>query len=184
MIIGLSGYAQSGKDTTAQFLVDEGFERIAFADALRDALYALNPIITEWGGTERVQDVIDRNGWDESKVTYSEIRQLLQRLGTEVGRNQFGPTFWVDIAFKKLTDPNGKYVFTDCRFAQEAQAIKDAGGQIWRITRDGTAPVNAHPSETALDDWDFDGRLFNNSTLASLRIETFKCLAIATYDDD
>ena len=50
MIIGISGYARSGKDSVANILVqDFGFERRAFADKLREALYALNPIIAyDW----------------------------------------------------------------------------------------------------------------------------------------
>ena len=44
MIIGLSGYAQSGKDTVAKVLIEEyGFTRIAFADKIREFLYDLNP---------------------------------------------------------------------------------------------------------------------------------------------
>ena len=47
MIIGLSGYAQVGKDTVAQILVEEyGYSRIGFADIIRNACYRLNPIVT------------------------------------------------------------------------------------------------------------------------------------------
>jgi dephospho-CoA kinase len=45
-LIGLSGYARSGKDEAAKVLIEEfGFKRIAFADKLRDFLYALDPIV-------------------------------------------------------------------------------------------------------------------------------------------
>ena len=41
-LIGLYGPPRSGKDTVAQFLVEEdGFTRLSFADALRDIAYAL-----------------------------------------------------------------------------------------------------------------------------------------------
>ena len=46
MIVGFSGYARCGKDTAADHLVEHyGFEHRGFADKLREALYALNPII-------------------------------------------------------------------------------------------------------------------------------------------
>ena len=46
VVIGLSGYASSGKDTVAQFLIEEhGFEKIAFADPIRNMLLAMNPIV-------------------------------------------------------------------------------------------------------------------------------------------
>jgi hypothetical protein len=46
MIIGLSGYARSGKDTVAELLVlNYGFKRMAFADGIRESLIALNPIL-------------------------------------------------------------------------------------------------------------------------------------------
>mgnify|MGYP006283771541 FL=1 len=43
MIIGLTGYAQSGKDTVASLLVEHyGYERVAFADKIRSFLYEMN----------------------------------------------------------------------------------------------------------------------------------------------
>ena len=45
MLIGLTGYATSGKDTVADILKPLGFERVAFADALRESVQVLDPII-------------------------------------------------------------------------------------------------------------------------------------------
>lgn len=174
MIIGLSGYARSGKDTAAAFLMAAGWRKASFAGALKDALYVLNPIIIGGDNPWRVQTIVDRDGWERAKDNYPEIRALLQRLGTDVGRNLFGDTFWVDIAMARLQgDPvSGEYwntVFADCRFPNEAEAIKAAGGQVWRIERPGFAPVNAHPSETALDGYEFDRVIVNDGSLQSLR---------------
>lgn len=49
-----------------------------------------------------------------------------------------------------------KWVITDTRFPNEADAIKQKGGILIRVTRLGVGPVNDHPSETALDDYDED----------------------------
>ena len=46
-------------------------------------------------------------------------------------------------------------VVPDVRFPDEAQSIKERGGVIVRIKREGYEPVNAHISETAYQDQDF-----------------------------
>ena len=98
MIIGLSGYAQSGKDTVAELLcLNYGFKRISFALPMRDAIYTLNPFISE---NNRLVDLVDEYGWDVAKGN-AEVRRLLQVFGTDVGRELFGETFWIDQAFKR-----------------------------------------------------------------------------------
>lgn len=165
-VIGLSGYAQSGKDTAYSLLATDGWERASFADKLREALYALNPAIAGNvnGGGWRVAEVVRAYGWEKAKTSYAEVRELLQRLGTEVGRDILGPDVWVDLAMAELTD-GGRYVFTDARFPNEAEAVVKAGGRVIRIDRPGCGPVNGHPSETALDDFPFSARVLNDGTL-------------------
>jgi hypothetical protein len=160
-LIGLSGYAQSGKDTAADVMKEFGYERVAFADVLRSAVYALNPLMPDG---RRVQDIVDEMGWDSAKVNFTEIRTLLQKMGTEVGRNLLGENVWVDTALNGL-DPNGKYVVTDCRFPNEAAAIRDRGGIVIRVARAGVKRANDHPSETSLDNYDFDDILVNDGPL-------------------
>lgn len=177
ILIGLSGYARSGKDLTASILIDEfGFTRVAFADKLREVLYQLDPIVGFFSaspgglGTVTVRDVIDRYGWDGYKDTeYGyEIRKLLQRLGTEAGRELLGDSIWVDAALGSL-DQDKRYVVTDVRFPNEAQAIIDRGGEVWRVSRVGVGPANDHPSETSLDDWPFHAFIHNDGTVSDLR---------------
>lgn len=175
-IVGLSGYARSGKDEAAKVLVEEfGFVRVAFADKLREVLYALNPTVLHDINTRRkdfekpykyLQDVIDEYGWDGYKETVwgPEIRRLLQRLGTEAGRQTLWDSIWVDATFAGLAE-DAKVVVTDCRFENEAQAVKERGGQMWRVNRTGVGPANNHPSETSLDDWNFDWIIKNDTTL-------------------
>lgn len=181
-LIGLSGYARSGKDEFAKVLVEEfGWTRVAFADKLREVLYQLNPIVDVDAARMRktlyyVQDVIDSFGWDGYKNTpYGpEIRRLLQRLGTEAGRQTLGENIWVDAALTGFEE-DAKIVVTDCRFPNEAQAIKERGGVVVRIERDGIGPANDHPSETSLDNWGFDYAVSNDGTLGEYRdqIRTF-----------
>ncbi len=173
-LIGLSGYARSGKDTVADFLVaNHGFTKVSFAQPMRDALYALNPKIDY---DLRLQEIIDFWGWDGYKASEhgDEIRALMQRLGTDVARKQWYEGFWVDLAIDKaleLLDTGKNVVFTDARFPNEAEMIKYYDGQVWRIERDGVGAANAHVSETALDTYGFDRIIYNNSTIADLHEE-------------
>jgi len=164
MIIGLSGYAQSGKDTVAELLcLNHGFRRISFALPMRDAIYTLNPVVD---GSNRVADLVNEYGWDVAKAN-PEVRRLLQVFGTEVGRNLFGETFWIDQAFKRA-DEHERVVFSDVRFPNEAKAIQQRGGDVWRINRHNHQPVNGHTSEHAMDNFLFKHVIYNDGTLNDL----------------
>jgi hypothetical protein len=149
IIIGLGHTARVGKDTAAEALAELGYERLAFADIIRECLLALNPIT---GNGARVATMVWKYGWDEAKTRSYEIRELLQRLGTEVGRDILGQNIWVNATFAKM-QPRHKYVITDVRFPNEANAILAAGGLLYKIERPGIKSPNNHPSETALADF-------------------------------
>jgi len=188
VIIGLTGYARTGKDTAAEFLIKEGFERRAFADKLRESLYNLDPIIALEevddqcnAGTifVRAQEIVDRLGWDVAKVEYLEIRELLQRFGTEVGRELYGTNFWVDVVMNSL-DSTQDYVITDVRFPNEADAVKAAGGVVVRILRPGVEAVNGHASDTSVDLITPDYFVFNDGTMEHFRGQILHIMGIET----
>lgn len=173
MIIGLSGYAQSGKDTVASILVEKhGYTRIAFADPIRKLLYEMDPLIPMGYGTSvinyRLQDLVDAYGWDKVKVDYPEVRRLLQDLGVGA-RNIFGDTFWIYQALSDVT-PDDKVVVSDVRFENEAKWIQEFNGQIWRVKRVGTDAVNDHVSESDMDGYPVDQIFVNNGTIEDLEI--------------
>lgn len=166
-VVGLSGYARSGKDTLADHMVESGYTKMSFADPIREALARLNPTIEVHGlGYVGLATALrlGGGGWEALKSDAPDIRNLLQRMGTEVGRELFGQNFWVDQAIKRAED-GSRIVFADCRFPNEADAIKKLGGKMFRIERDGVTAANAHISETALDDYTFDGVVNNVGTL-------------------
>jgi hypothetical protein len=169
-VIGLSGYAQSGKDSVASILSEHGYRRRSFADPIRSALYTLDPMIDNFLS---LREIVDKSGWDAAK-SYPEARRLLQQLGTEVGRDMLGQSTWIDIALRNLPE---RTCFTDVRFVDEADAIRALGGEVWRVNRSGVDPVNDHISETALDGYDFDRIIPNDSTLEDLRLKTLAAVA-------
>jgi len=164
-ILGLSGWARSGKDSVAQYLVDKAeYVKMSFAQPMKDALVTLDPSIDVHGQRMSLRTAVRMMGWDYLKSASTEIRPLLQRFGTEVGREMFGEDFWVEYAMKHIPD-GSKVVFADVRFPNEANFIRKLGGQIWRVERDGYGPANDHASEHALNKYDFDQRIYNDRDL-------------------
>lgn len=169
MIIGLSGYARSGKDTVAELLVlNYGFKRVAFADGIRQALLTLNPILHDG---MRLNEVVQMYGWEVAK-SKDEVRRLLQVLGTEVGRQQIHEDIWVWRLFNSI-DADERIVIPDVRFPNEARMIESQGGEVWRINRHNHNAVNDHISEHALDNHMFKRAIYNDGTLDDLADEIF-----------
>ena len=166
MIIGLSGYAQSGKDEVAKILVSEyGYTRVAFADKIRELLYEMNPDFRD----TLLQQAVDRLGWNEVKKDQA-VRRMMQNLGVGA-RKLFGDGFWVAQVFNGY-DWDIPTVVTDVRFQNEADLLKKwtpDDTQIWRVKRPGVEAVNGHISEHDLDDYKFDQILKNEGTLDELR---------------
>jgi hypothetical protein len=165
MIIGVTGYAQHGKDTVANLLVREfGFTRVAFADTLKRMALVLDPLVpvdelfhNEQGqaglrdGTMRMAKLIDLYGWEDAKKN-PEVRRFLQVLGTEAVRDNLGADSWVN-ALDMQVSKEGNYVVPDVRFPNEGEYIMSTG-TLWgvsRITLDGEPYDNgvgtSHPSE-------------------------------------
>ena len=169
MIIGLSGYAQSGKDSTAELLcLNYGYRRIAFADAMRQALMIINPKLDS---ITHVSDFVEDYGWDIAKKN-PEVRRLLQVLGTDFGRKMLGDDVWIKIALSDIKTED-KVVISDVRFPNEADAIRKLGGVVWRINRRNHSAVNGHASEHAMDNYMFNHVIYNDGTLDDLSDEVF-----------
>lgn len=168
MIIGLSGYARSGKDSTAELLcLNYGYRRVSFADPIREALMRLNPRV----GDMPLSILVEDYGWDLAKQN-PEVRRLMQVLGTEVGRSMFGDDVWIKMALRDLR-PEDKVVISDVRYPNEADAIKQLGGSLWRINRHNHQAVNGHKSEHAMDNYMFNHVIYNDGTLDDLSDEVF-----------
>ena len=138
MIIGLLGFAGSGKGTVADILVSKGFKKESFADPVKDAVAA----IFGWerslleGDTDESRKF--RETTDEfwtSRFKYDVTpRYMLQLMGTEVGRDTFNRDIWIHCLEKKA-DQNKNTVIADVRFANECDFIRSKGGLIVRVVR-------------------------------------------------
>lgn len=181
LVVGLSGKKRAGKDTFARVLVEErGFHRVAFADPLREAALALDPIVALGPMFQsivgepdarvlRLSQVVEGEGWEAAKER-PEVRRTLQRYGVAI--REIDPGFWIRAALRTIEAVPGPIVVTDVRFPNEAEAISDLGGHVVRVNRPGLASADEHESETALDDYPFDLVVENAST-----VESFEALA-------
>lgn len=66
------------------------------------------------------------------------------------------------------------WIITDVRFENEAESIKQRGGIIIRVNRPGLDSSDNHPSETSLDNYEFDYVIDNSSDMNNLiaQVET------------
>ena len=176
MLIGLCGPAGAGKNTVADFLTDSDgcpFMQIAVADPLYECISTITGL-----PVARLKDRAAK----EAVIPWlgKSPRQLLQTLGTEWGRGSVHPEIWIRIAMERagqhLTVGRG-VVVTDVRFDNEAKAIVDAGGEVWRIVRNGWAclagDTATHPSEAGVSDLLIARTIDNSGTLDELRRQLF-----------
>lgn len=214
MIIGINGYAGSGKDTIGviiQYLNSYRTASVTLEELVAD--YKINEWwleeqsgwkIKKWAGklkfiasiltgipTDQFEDQEFKHTnlgpeWTYKKVkdggelfdSPMTVREFLQRLGTDGLRQGLHENTWVNALMSDYRcvpadrAPGGwdcdNWIITDTRFPNEAQAIKDAGGIIIRVDRPGVKAINTHSSETALDNWDFDHKVWNGSDMVAL----------------
>lgn len=140
-IIGVCGLKGSGKDTIGDIICknDDSFVKMSFADTLKD----ITAILMGWDRKLLQGDTIESREWREKADDYwSDAfgkmitpRIILQQLGTEVLRNHFLQSIWVDSLKKKIINSDKNIVITDVRFPNEIDMIKELGGTIYRVER-------------------------------------------------
>jgi hypothetical protein len=138
MIIGLVGLIDSGKGTVGDYLETRGFIKESFAKPLKDAV----AIIFNWPRHLLEGNTPESRAWRDLKDEYWSrelgwtvtARAVLQKMGTEAGRNVFGEPIWTSSLINRLK-PDQNYVITDVRFANEIDVLRAAGAKIIQIQR-------------------------------------------------
>lgn len=169
-IIGLTGLAGAGKDTTSERLCTEhGFVACAFADPIRDMLTALLISMNiDWA-------YIFEPGLKEQPIPGLGVsgRQLMQALG-DWGR-ALHPDWWVRIAavqtglndMPRSSPVHDRIVFTDVRFPNEAAWLQSLGGHVVRVVR-GESTATDHISEQHVATLPATTQIQNNAGLDHL----------------
>ena len=99
-------------------------------------------------------------------------RYLMQKIGTEIFRQQVDPLYWI----KKMGDllmidcaKGNDVVVHDVRFPNEGALIHQFGGKLIRVKRSGNGKrKDSHASETAQDKIEVNYLIDNYGTLAEL----------------
>jgi hypothetical protein len=139
-IIGVVGFAGSGKDTIGTYLKNNlGFEQISFASSLKDATSSIFgwPRYLLEGDTQESRDFRERkDDWWSNKLGKDVTpRWALQYMGTEVIRQGLDDKIWIYSVEQKLLNNSKPVVITDVRFPNEIKLIQSLGGKVIRVAR-------------------------------------------------
>ena len=136
MIIGLSGLKGSGKTAAADFLVEDGFIKMSFAEPIKRMLACVGLSSEELYGDRKQEPSYILDG--------KTPRYAMQTLGTEWGRDLISPNIWVNIIKNGIKELGGNFiVIDDCRFSNEVGMILGLGGIIVYIERGGKSSNHA-----------------------------------------
>lgn len=200
-LLGISGKIGSGKDTFFEILKEKTggiYENKKFAAKLKIIASLLTNMSVENFEDQEFKKTFLSEEWDYSdsenidlinkKMT---VREFLQRLGTDAMRDGLHTNVWVNSLFCDYfcetisvgtnefditdMDKEPKWAITDLRFPNEYYSIKKRNGILIRINRPDVC-YNNHPSETSLDNFQFDYVINNDGTLEDFKIKIENCL--------
>ncbi len=180
-LIGLSGHMRSGKDTVAIILKEYGYVRFSFGDHVRREL-------AEWWKYKPLHDTVIPDKIKHTlyliqseerireaifqKPTTPEITEALQWWG--IYRRWANPFHWLSMVWADMVNHqggSGRAVISDVRMPNEMDAIQRKGGEVWRIQREPiVCPFASHVTEYALDNYDFDAIIRNNTSIDDLKL--------------
>jgi len=175
-VILLTGKAQSGKDTSCDYIICKLTEngrvarKYSFADPLKEFLMKVfGCTYNQMYGSNADKDTFTKIRWENLPKLpewYAEVspkglfltaRQLMQYFGTEIIRTMY-ESAWVQATIQKIQDESVDYaIICDCRFPNEIELlIEKFGGQTTIIRLERNHLKGRHKSEIALDKYPFD----------------------------
>jgi len=167
-IIAFAGRKQSGKTTCSEFVAKyfngsiQGINNAKlynFADPLKENICMEVLGLTHdqcYGSDEQKNELVDCY-WDDGKQMTA--REVMQFIGTNIFR-KMKHNVWSSATINKIQkEKPALAIIADCRFPNEVEAVKEAGGIVIKLTRN---PYNSdHESETALDELNYSVKNFD-----------------------
>ena len=152
-IIAFAGRKQSGKTTCSEYICNYhnryGLSKVYnFADPLKQdiCINILGLTYDQCYGSDIDKNTLTHIEWNNTKLT---AREVMQIVGTDIFRKMYNGV-WVDATISKIHRENmGLAVIADCRFPNEVESVKNAGGIVIKLTRN--LYNSDHASEVALD---------------------------------
>jgi hypothetical protein len=145
---------------------------------------------SEWNTYRAVfSDRSDFHGW-EVVTNQMTVREFLQKLGTDAMRNGLHTNVWVNMLMneykkfqKMVPDAQShfpRWIITDTRFPNEYEALREKNALFIKIERPGIE-LNNHPSETSLDNHEFNYVIENSGDIYQLQSKIREILIMEDY---
>jgi hypothetical protein len=156
-IIAFAGRKQSGKTSCSEFVARyfngtippfNSAKIYNFADPLKKdiCMNILGLTYEQCYGEDIDKNTVTEVQWEGNKLT---AREVMQFVGTDLFRKMKNDV-WASATISKIKSEQPRLaIIADCRFPNEVDAIKNAGGLIIKLTRNPFS--STHSSETALD---------------------------------
>lgn len=124
----------AGKTSLANTLVPRGFERLSFAQPVKDISAKMLTVFAREIISPNYPDITI----DDKLKGHPAIRKLCQIVGTELGREWTNnPNTWVDRMAARLENSSihEQFVVDDCRFMNEYKMLLNNGFVFVRVNR-------------------------------------------------
>lgn len=167
MIIAFAGRKQSGKTTCAEFVANVyvgnllGDTKIYnFADPLKQdiCMNIFGLTKEQCYGDDKHKNELVNCYWPDT-LNRMTAREVMQYVGTDVFR-KIQKNVWADATIIRIKQENPALaLIADCRFPNEVEAVKNAGGIVIKLMRN--IYNSDHASETALDSNNYDNNNFD-----------------------
>lgn len=153
-LLGFAGKAHSGKDFSADHIIQEypnlKIAKVAFADAVRDMV---RPIFD-------VDDIYRRGSKEDPIDGFGiSLREILQSLGTDWGRHMVSEDIWVKVLDKRISERYSDFdivIISDIRFDNERDYVIHNGGKVINIAgakdKHNKSKFSEHASEWGIED--------------------------------
>lgn len=166
MIIAFAGRKQSGKTTACEFvqnifaqMVQKTSSIYNFADPLKKMCIEIFGLTYDqcYGSDDNKNELVNCL-WPETDKAMT-AREVMQYVGTNVFR-KMQHNVWADATIRRIQDEGLPLaLIADCRFPNEVEAIKNAGGLVVKLNRN--LYHSNHESEKALDTDVYDHSVFD-----------------------
>lgn len=166
-IVAFAGRKQSGKTTCSEFVAKyfngiiepfNGAKIYNFADPLKKdiCMNILGLTYNQCYGEDIDKNTLTDIGWEGKKLN---AREVMQFVGTNIFRKMKNDV-WSGATINKIKNETPNLaIIADCRFPNEVEAVKNAGGIVIKLTRN---PYNSsHESEVALDEINYSNSNFD-----------------------
>lgn len=186
-IVAFAGRKQSGKTTCSEALKavfnenaknDSAAKIYNFADPLKNSICIdiLGLSYDQCYGTDDNKNELTNNYWEGKQLT---AREVMQFVGTDVFR-KMQTNVWVDATLNQINKEKPELaIIADCRFPNEVEAVKNAGGIVIKLMRN---PFNSdHDSEIALDPDKFDQKKFDFVVFNNLMSIPYQLYVVMSY---